>query len=118
MTAGPFLVVFSTADKRVYVYRKGVEVGRTELGGADTGRAQGKHVYAMLEKTLPGGAHPWSSLGGDDSAAPRFEELAKGWTVPADFRQKLRGVVKPSTTLVIADQAADNAKRGGPETED
>ena len=118
VTAGPYLVVFSTADKRVYVYRKGIEVGRTELGGPDAGRAQGKHVYVMLEETSSDGTHPWSSLGGDGSAVPRFEELARGWTVPADFRQKLRGVVTPGTTLVITDQAADNAKREGPEAED
>ena len=118
VTAGPYLVVFSTADKRVYVYRKGVEIGRAELSGPAAGHAQGKHVYAMLDKTLPDGTHPWSSLGSDGSAPPDFKELAKGWTMPADFRQKLRGVVTPGTTLVITDQAADNTKRGGSETED
>ena len=116
---GPVLVVLSSADKHVYVYRKGVEIGRADLGGTDAGHPLGEHVYAALAETLPDGMHPWSLLGsGDGAAAPDFQSVVKGMEVPGDFLQKVRGLIAPGTTLVLTDQAASPTKPSGPDAED
>ena len=108
---GPYLVVFSVADKRVYVYRKAIEIGRADLGGVDGTLPKGKHVYVALDKTLPKGGHAWSALGTTEGAtAPDWKRVGKRWTLPAEFRGKLREVVGPGTTVVLTDEAADNAK--------
>ena len=116
---GPYLVVFSVVDKRVYVYRKGIEIGRADLGGVEAaGLPKGKHVYAALDKTLPKGGHAWTALGTTEGAtAPDWRRVGKRWTLPAEFRGKLREIVGPGTTVVLTDEAADNAKPLGAEKE-
>lgn len=110
--SGPYLVVFSVVDKRVYVYRKGVEMGRADLGGVDPAAVpKGKHVYVALDKPAPKGGHTWSALGTTEGAtAPDWRRVGKHWTLPAEFRQHLHEIVGPGTTVVLTDEAADNAK--------
>ena len=45
---------------------------------------------------------------------PDLAQLAKDVTMPPDFRQKLRDLIKPGTTLVITDKTANNTKPPGP----
>ena len=116
--SGPWLVVFSLVDKRAYVYRKGVEVGRADLGGIDGTLPKGKHVYVALDKTSPKGARLWTALGTTEGAtAPEWRRVGKRWTLPAEFRQHLREIVGPGTTVVLTDEAADNAKPDKPDKE-
>ncbi len=119
VTNGPYLIVFSAVDKRVYAYRKGVEIGRADLGGAEPGQVKGKHLYVALGKTSAPGKPAWTRLGGSDGeSAPRFARLAKRWQLPTEFREKLRGIVAPGTALVVTDEAADNAKPPDADKED
>lgn len=116
---GPISIVFTSADKHVYVYRKGVQIGRADLGGPEAGHPFGNHVYAALADTQPGGAHSWNLLGsGEGSAAPNLKDLARGLELPAEFREKLRGIIAPGTTLVITDRAANPTKAENKESED
>ena len=116
---GPYLVVFSLVDKRVYVYRKGVEIGRADLGGVEGELPKGKHVYVALDKPAPkGSGRAWSALGITEGATPPdWGRIGKRWTLPAGFRGKLREIVGPGTTVVLTDEAADNAKPDKPDKE-
>ncbi len=113
---GPLAIVFSSADKRVYVYRKGVEIGRTDLGEPAGGHPYGNYVYAALGETSGDGSHQWNLLGaGDGSSALDLQEFAKNLTIPPDFREKVRRSIVPGTTLVITDRPANPTKPDHPD---
>jgi hypothetical protein len=108
-------VIFSSADKQVYVYRNGIEIGRAAIGGADAGRSYGNHVYAALAEKTPEGDHQWSALGSlDDSPPPDVPELRKRLAIPLDFLAPLRAIVTPGTTLIITDKPVNDTTRSGP----
>ena len=112
---GPVSIVFSSADRRIYVYRDGVEIGRAPIGGAEAGRSYGNHVYSALDETLPDGYHRWNALGSlDGGAAPDIAELRKRLEIPPDFLAHLRETVPPGTTLVITDHPVNDTVRSGP----
>ena len=106
---GPVSILLSSADKRIYVYRDGVEIGRATTGsGEEAGRSYGNHVYAALAQTTPDGFHEWNALGGlDDSTALNVPELRQRLAIAPDFLAHVREVVTPGTTLVITDQSVD-----------
>jgi len=112
---GPLSLLFSTVDKQIYVYRDGVEIGRTAVGGPDSGRSYGNHVYTALVGTTPDGAHQWSALGvGDGPPAPSIRGVRKHLVIPPAFLAQLRAAVIPGTTLVITDHHVDPTTRSGP----
>ncbi len=112
---GPVSIVFSSADRRIYVYRSGVEIGRAAIGGADARRSYGNHVYSALDETNPDGGHRWNALGSlDGGAAPDISELRKRLEIPPDFLAHLRESVTPGTTLVLTDQPVNDTVQSGP----
>ena len=114
--SGPVAIVFTSTDKHVYVYRKGVEIGRADLGGPDAGHPFGNHVYVALAAPAAGGPLPWELLGsGDGSPAPDLPDLAKSLVTPPGFRQKMQTLIKPGTTLVLTDHAANPTRPSNPD---
>jgi hypothetical protein len=114
--SGPLTIAFSSADKRVYVYRKGVEIGRAELSGPDAGKSFGNYVYVALAQTLPDGSHQWSLLGSvDGPPSLNLQAFANSSTLPAEFRQRMREIIVPGTTLVITDHPANPSKPSNPD---
>jgi hypothetical protein len=113
---GPVSIIFSSADRRVYVYRKGVQIGRADLTGPDAGHAYGNHVYVALAQTLPDGLHQWNLLGsGAGSGPPHLKDAANGMAVPPEFQEHLRSIVAPGTTLIVTDQPASPGKPSHPD---
>ena len=112
---GPVSIVFSSADRRIYVYRDGVEIGRAPIGGPEAGRSYGNHVYSALNETTPDAGHRWNALGSlDGGTAPDIAELRKRLEIPPDFLARLRETVPPGTTLVITDHPVNDTVRSGP----
>ena len=112
---GPVSVIFSSADKQVYVYRNGVEIGRAPIGGGEAGRSYGNHVYAALTQTTPDGYYQWNALGSlDGSPAPDVAELRQRLEIPPEFLARVREAVTPGTTLVITDKPVDQTTQSGP----
>lgn len=99
--AGPVSIIVSGRDRRIVVLRNGIEIGssaiaidgpvtRTEAFTLNRVDAQGPH---WLRLPLPGIAR--------DSAAEMIpEENARGH-FPDAFRQHIRSVIGPGTTLLI-----------------
>ena len=113
--AGPVSILFSSADKQIYVYRNGVEIGRAAIGGADAGRSYGSYVYAALAQKNPDGSAQWNALGsGDGSPAPDIQELKERLIIPAEFLAHVRETVTSGTTLVITDHPVNQTTRSGP----
>ncbi len=103
---GPVSLVVSGADRRVLVYRDGVEIGRARLTLRDPGRPLGTHVFTAIDGG-PDGAPRWSAVGipghaGDD-ARPLDPDEAKRVTIPPAFLAAVRPLIVAGTTLLVTD---------------
>ena len=106
--AGPISIVFSSKSSRIYVFRNGIEIGRSVVrGGAKMNL--GLHAYTALDQVDSGGHREWTSIDAiSDPDAPDVIEVAKHLSIPPEFLTQLRAVIQPGTTLVISDIPIDN----------
>lgn len=112
---GPLSIVVSTADRRVLVYRNGVEIGRTRMVLKDGDRPLGTHVYTVLGDAeadatgrMPAGYEPrWSavSLPGHeaDAGLPMDPAEAARVVLPPPFIAAATPYLAPGTTLMVTD---------------
>ncbi|WJI14437.1 L,D-transpeptidase [Pseudoxanthomonas winnipegensis] len=113
---GPLSVVLSRTDRILFVYRDGVEIGRTriKLGGPDL--RSGTHAYVVKAGYVPpaaGSVTPttpmpeWIGIGvpgsEDDAGAPLPEDLARQVVIPEAFKAQVLPLVQPGTVLVATD---------------
>ncbi len=111
---GPVSILYSSADKRAYVYRDGVEIGRANASSEEAGRSYGNHLYTALASTTPSGDHPWNALDGlDGPSAPDALELRGRLGIPEEFIAHTREIIRPGTTLVITDKPVDQTTQSG-----
>jgi hypothetical protein len=105
---GSVCVVYSSADRRVYVYRDHVEIGVSNVGIGTTPPPVGDSVYAAQPAPSADGAAQWTFLGSLDSTAGTDPgALLQQLGLPPDFLQKLRTVTTPGTTFVLTNQPVD-----------
>jgi len=105
---GPICVVYSSADRRVYVYRDRVEIGISNVGHGTTPPSVGDSVYAAQAGTSPDGVARWKLLGRlDSSTKTDAVAILPQLGLPPDFLQNLRGIITPGTTLVLTNQPVD-----------
>jgi lipoprotein-anchoring transpeptidase ErfK/SrfK len=108
---GPVTIVLSTRELIAHVLRNGVEIGRARVslnGEVPTGTT----AYVLLEGTTgetsqiaPGKpALRWQAIG-DGTHPDRIEPLAAEFVshlgVPAEFAQKVYGILSPGAAVVI-----------------
>jgi hypothetical protein len=98
---GPVSVIVSAPDGAAYVYRNGIEIGRSPVGGI--GRLAGTHVYSALSSVDASGRRDWISTASVGGRAPNIPELAKRAAIPPDFLASVRALITPGTTLVLTD---------------
>lgn len=112
-TDGPVSIVVSGADRRVLVFRNGVEIGRTRVVVKQPEVPLGTHAFVMLDDKGTGtGAAPsyrWIAVGlpghaGDDRQ-PLDPSHADRVQVPPQFRASVHQVLHPGATLVVTDAA-------------
>jgi len=108
---GAVAILASSANKQVYVYRNGVEIGRAGFSAA----LKGMHVYSALATTDAEGHRKWVRVdGAPESKDPNFGEMAAGAGIPADFIANVRGVLKPGSTIVLTDQPVNGDTQSKP----
>jgi len=109
----PITIVLSSADRALYVYRKGNPIGRA--GVEISGRSRvGGHVITLLEgstgkpsQLVPGReAGRWMRVSSEGRAV-EAEDLASRIRFNTDFAQKLADEIKPGTTVIVTDQPAE-----------
>jgi hypothetical protein len=98
---GPVSIIVSGADRAVYVYRNGVEIGRTPVGGLE--RLSGSYVYSALATVDAGGRRDWISIASSGGRAPNFKELAHRVAITPDFLANVRTLTTPGVTLLLTD---------------
>ena len=124
---GPVSVLLSAADKRVLVFRNGVEIGRAKLQIRDPEQPIGTHAFVLLEPASApasaAGAAPgprWVAVSVPGHEAEQGRVLdpveTERVTLPPDFRGKLRSVLAPGSTLLVTDAAVLEDTTGVPLT--
>jgi hypothetical protein len=104
-TTGAVSVIFSLPDSVAYVYRNGVQIGRSTFV-LDQKRVhiRGSHVYSALARVDARGRRDWlatTSIGG--GKAPNLKSLAALTTIPSEVLEKVRPIIVPGTTLILTD---------------
>jgi len=111
---GPVTILLTIEDRRISVFRGGVEIGRAPFTLNDTKRKFTLHVLTMLE---PSGVEPldkvtgrpiprWLMVSGEKEDTVSTEELLEHFKIPSDFLRQVATVVGPGITLVLTQPAA------------
>ena len=103
-TNGAVSVIFSLPDAVAYVYRNGVQIGRTAFWLDKKVVVKGNHVYSALAGVDAQGLYTWlatTSIGG--GGAPDIKSLAGLVDIPPKFLEKVRPIIEPGTTLILTD---------------
>jgi len=114
---GPVSVLLSSADSKIYVYRKGVEIGFAEIVLTDPEQPLPEGVHTVLEGYSdqespfdPGQKmHRWMSVSTGSGAAPGEEDesaLASRIHIPPFFVSQIYEALVPGTTLMITNRPA------------
>src|SRR5450432_313533 len=106
---GPVSIIVSGADRAGYVYRNGVEIGRTAIGGLE--RISGTYVYSALATVDSSGRRDWISTASVGGHAPSLKDLANRVAVAPEFLANVRALITPGTTLVLSDAPVSGRTR-------
>ena len=113
-TQGPVALLLSAADRKLYVYRNGVLIGRgaVDIQGS---RSLGDHTYTLLEGTqnkpsllVPNrNALRWMEVStGSNSDSMSTDELTRRLRISPAFAQRIYDSVVPGTMFVVTDDSA------------
>jgi hypothetical protein len=106
---GPVSIIVSTADRTAYVYRNGVEIGRTAIGGVE--RISGTYVYSALAAVDSSGRRDWISTASVGGRPPNLKDLANRVAIAPQFLADVRVLITPGTTLVLSDAPVSGRTR-------
>ncbi|MCD9088633.1 L,D-transpeptidase [Stenotrophomonas sp. SY1] len=105
---GPVSMVMSTADQRLFVYRNGLEIGRSRIAFREPGPTPGTHAYMVAAGGAPGVMPPWVRIGipGNEHEAglPVTSTDMARLVVPPQFVEVMLPLLVPGTVLVETDE--------------
>ena len=120
---GPVSILLSYADKTVYVWRNGVQIGQSPVGFNTPTEELPDGVFLMLagedsvdpdqpELTL----HPWSvlSLSGAKVKGDVVKFMRDSCSLPPEFRAAINRELHPGALLLATHDASTNDTRSGP----
>jgi hypothetical protein len=119
-TEGPMSILVTGDDKRIRVFRNGVQIGWSLFELDDPSRRLTFHVLAALDDT---GAAPaaistdrpvqrWQVVSGSTETSVTTDALLMGVHVPQAFLDQLLASLVPGTTLITTQLAASGATTG------
>jgi hypothetical protein len=116
---GPVTILLTNADRRISVFRGGVEIGRASFALKDPSRKITLHVLTMLEPSVVGPFDPatgkpiprWLMISGEQETTVSTDQLLSVFEVPPDFLRKVATVVGAGTTLVVTQPASTTSTR-------
>ena len=111
-TSGPVTILVSEPDKMVYVYRNGVEIGRTTVRRVEI---DGQHIYSALDGKDEQERRKWIRVDGKpDSSDPNIAEMARRAGIAEAFITGVAAVIVPGTTLVFTDKPVNGQTQSKP----
>jgi hypothetical protein len=109
---GPVSIIISGADRAAYVYRNGVEIGRTPVSGVE--RLSGSYVFTALESFDSSGRREWISTASSGRRVPNLKDLANRVRISSDFDDDIRALITPGTTLVVTNLPVGTGTHSAP----
>jgi L,D-transpeptidase catalytic domain len=110
--SGPVTILVSEPDKVVYVYRNGVEIGRSTIRSVGI---KGLHIFSALDGRDDQGRSKWIRVDGKPAASdPNIADMAQKSGIDQQFIVGVRSVVIPGTTLVFTDQPVGPTTQSAP----
>jgi hypothetical protein len=110
---GPVSIIVSAPDRKIYVYRNGVEIGRAPVAGLETARLSGTYVYSADSTTDSAGRRDWISTASVGRRAPNLKGLEDRVSIDSTFLQDVRAMIIPGTTLVLTDAPVSSQTHSG-----
>ena len=111
---GPVTIVISTSNKRMVVYRNGVEIGRSRVG-VKPGFDLGTRALQFKEWT-PDGHAQWLYIGIPGYAAGHGQDVGEdalqSVAVPPAFASNVRKVIGKGTTVLATDAGIIHGETG------
>src|SRR4029077_16177493 len=103
---GPVSVIVSSADKTVYVYRNGVEIGRAGITNPQVVSPLNDRVFSALQGTDSDGHLRWVEVTakGKEGASESLFLPAQKSGLPPEFLADARKVITPGTTIIFTDR--------------
>ena len=110
--AGPVSIVVSSADGVVYVYRNGIEIGRTSVGGLNG--VKGSYVYSALAGVDAQGRRSWLSIASAGGSPTSIKLLIGQVKLDQQFLANARALITPGTSLILTDKPVSITTHSGP----
>jgi hypothetical protein len=110
---GPLSVIMSAPDRRIYVYRNGVEIGRAPVIGLERARLSGTYVYSADSTIDSGGRRDWIYTASVGKKAPNLKELEERIAIDPSFLQDVRALIEPGTTLILTNAPVGSQTHSG-----
>lgn len=103
---GMISLVLGTADRRIFVFRDGTEIGRARVDFRN-GAPAGVHAYQVSSLTDQGGLPKWSRIGipGQEAleAVPVDQKMVSDLILPREFLEKVLPLLTPGVVLLQTD---------------
>jgi hypothetical protein len=102
---GPLSILMSSTDRRLIVFRNGIEVGRTKFATRAADLKLGSHVYMVRE--VVDGQPRWVAMGvpghHDEDQQPLDAKTIAGLDIPDEFQARLVPLLRPGTAVMVTD---------------
>ena len=112
--AGPVTILITNEDRRIRIFRAGVEIGHAPFTLTDPNRRFTLHVLTRLEPSPTDPISPatgtqvprWLAVSGNVQTTVTVDDLLAVIHVAPEFLRQAATVVSPGTTMVIAQPAS------------
>jgi hypothetical protein len=107
--SGPVSLIVSSADKTVYVYRNGVEIGRAGIPNAQVVSPLSDRVFSALQGTDTQGHMRWIEVTatGTEGGSESLFLTAQKSGLPSEFVAKAKTIIAPGTTIIFTKRPVD-----------
>ena len=106
---GPVSFIVSSADKTVYVYRNGVEIGRAGIPNPQVVSPLNDRVFSALQGTDADGHMRWiqATAKGTEGSSESLFVAAQKSGLSGEFLDKAKAVITPGATIIFTDRPVD-----------
>ena len=107
--SGPVSLLVSSADKTLYVYRNGVQIGRAGMPNSEAVAPLNGRVFSALSGMDGEGNLRWTEVtpAGKDKSSQSLFETAQESRLPTQFLDKAKEVIAPGATIIFTDKPVD-----------
>src|ERR1700730_1325783 len=110
---GTISFIISAPDRRIYVYRNGVEIGRAPVIVLERTRLSGTYVYSADSTIDSSGRRDWIYTASVGKKAPNLKELENRISIDPSFLQDVRALIEPGTTLILTNAPVGRQTHSG-----